>query len=174
MEQQTQTEPQEKPMEKTPQETIQELTELVKRTQANFENYRKQTERRAEEMQQFITKNTLLKLLPLVDTFELSLKHTSSAEEFKRGMELIYAQLLTLLEEEGAQPFKSAGEKFDPYYHEALLKVDSELPENTILEEFQKGFMINGKVLRHAKVKISNGKKPEPKEQKNTEPKNTI
>ena len=146
------------------EEKTKEMTDLLQRTQANFENYQKQTDRRVEEMQQIIMKNTLLKLLPLVDTFELSLKHTSSAQEFKQGMELIYAQLLTLLEEEGAQSFKSAGEKFDPYYHEALLKVDSELPENTILEEFQKGFMIDGKVLRHAKVKISTGKKQnEPK-----------
>ena len=87
-------------------------------------------------------------------------------------MELIYAQLLTLLEEEGAQSFKSAGEKFDPYYHEALLKVDSELPENTILEEFQKGFMIHGKVLRHAKVKMSNGNKPQQKNNQQEEQQN--
>ena len=155
------------------EEKVNEMTDLLQLTQANFENYRKQTERRLDETQQIMMKNTLLKLLPLVDIFELSLKHTSSAEEFKQGMELIYAQLLTLLEEAGAQPFKSPGEKFDPYYHEALLKVDSDLPENVILEEFQKGFMIHGKVLRHAKVKISTGKKPTVGETKDHQ-KNTI
>src|SRR3989344_5703233 len=157
----------------SPEQQLAELTDLLKRTQANFENHRKQTERRVEEMQQIILRNTVVKLLPLVDTFELSLKHTSSPQEFKQGMELIYAQLLTLLEEEGAQPFKSQGEKFDPYYHEALMKVDSDLPENVIIEEFQKGFMIYGKVLRHAKVKISSGKKPTAGEHKDNQ-KNTI
>jgi len=159
--------------ELSPAEALVEMKDILQRTQANFENYRKQTERRVEEMQQFILQNMMLKILPLVDNFTLSLKHTSSPEEFLQGMELIYAQLLALLESNGVKAMETEKQKFDPYFHEALIKVDSELPENTILEEFQRGFMIHGKVLRHAKVKISSGKKPveENKENKTTEEK---
>ena len=150
--------------ELSPAEALAEMKDLLQRTQANFENYRKQTERRVEEMQQFIVQNTMLKILPLVDNFTLSLKHTSNPEEFKQGMELIYAQLLALLENNGVKPMETEKQKFDPYFHEALIKVDSEQPEGIILEEFQRGFMINGKVLRHAKVKISSGRKPQVEE----------
>ncbi len=144
--------------ESTPEQKLQELTELLKRTQANFENYRKQTEKRIEEFQQFATKELLLRILPIVDNFELALKTgCGSVEDLRKGIELIYSQLFSLLEESGLQPIQCEG-KFDPYQHEALMKVDSEQPEGTIIEELQKGFTLNGKIVRHAKVKISSGK----------------
>ncbi len=149
--------------ESTPEQELQELTELLKRTQANFENYRKQTEKRIEEFQQFATKDLLLRILPIVDNFELALKTScGSVEDLRKGIELIYSQLFNLLEEAGLQPIKCEG-KFDPYQHEALMKVDSDKPEGVIIEELQKGFILNGKVIRHAKVKISSGKKSENK-----------
>lgn len=152
--------------ERNTEQELQELTELLKRTQANFENYRKQTEKRIEEFQQFATKDLLLRILPIVDNFELALKTScSNVEDLRKGIELIYSQLFNLLEENGLQPIKCEG-KFDPYQHEALMKVDSEQPEGTILEELQKGFILNGRVIRHAKVKISSGKKPENKTNK--------
>jgi molecular chaperone GrpE len=143
-----------------PEQQLAEMTELLKRTQANFENYRKQVEKRMEEFQQFATKDLLLQLLPIVDNFELALKTSaSSVEDLKKGIEMVYSQLFSLLENQGLQPIPC--EKFDPLLHEALMKEPSSQPENTILEELQKGFILNGKVIRHAKVKISSGQKPE-------------
>ncbi|MFH0700995.1 MAG: nucleotide exchange factor GrpE [Candidatus Woesearchaeota archaeon] len=148
----------EEPMQSKEQE-VQELTELLKRTQANFENYRKQVEKRIEEYQQFATKDLLLQLLPLLDNFELALKASSqNVEDLRKGVEMIYAQLFKMLENQGLEMIPCCG-KFDPYFHEALIKEESDKSEGTILEELQKGFTLNGKVIRHAKVKISTNKK---------------
>ena len=145
------------------QKELDELTELLKRTQANFENYRKQVEKRIEEYQQFATKDLLIQILPVLDNLELALKTgCSSLEDLKKGIELVYAQLFQLLEGQGIEVISDSG-KFDPYFHEALMKENSELPEGAILEEFQKGFLLQGRVIRPAKVKVSSGKKPENK-----------
>lgn len=148
-----------KPKKSLDKEKIVELTDLLQRVQANFENYRKQQEKRFEEIQQMAAKGTILPLLPLLDNFELALKNTGNHEEFVKGIELIYSQLTNLLESLGIKKIIIENQKFDPYYHEALLKVESEFPEGTILEEFQKGFTLHDKVIRHAKVKVSAGKK---------------
>ena len=145
---------------KTKGESLEEIKNLLLRTQANFENYRKQTEKRIDEIHEFAASNILLNLLPIIDNFELALKNANSdPENFKQGVELIYAQLNTLLENNDVKPIKTKDKMFDPYFHEALMKVHSDKPENTILEEFQRGFMLHNRVIRHAKVKISAGKK---------------
>lgn len=136
----------------------QELLELLQRTQANFENYRKQNLKQIEEYKQFACKDVILQLLPLLDNFELALKvSTSSIEDLKKGIELIYAQLFQILEAQGVTLIVTTNATFDPHLHEPLMKVESDLPTGTILEEFQKGFMVYDKVIRHAKVKISAG-----------------
>lgn len=142
---------------------VQELTELLQRTQANFENYRKQIEKRMEEMQSLAAKEIIFKLLPLIDHFQLALQNTGHQQEFVKGVELVYAELTGVLEEEGVAPLETVGQRFDPYYHEALIRVESEKPENSIIEEFQRGFTLHGQVLRHAKVKVSAGKQNHPK-----------
>jgi len=141
-------------------EKVTELIDLLQRTQANFENYRKQTEKRVEEIQQLAAKDLILQLLPIIDNFELALKNVDQSipSEFVQGIELIYSQLFQILEERGIKLILTTNQQFNPYLHEALMKVPSEFPENTILEEFQKGFTLNGTVIRHAKVKISAGK----------------
>ena len=117
-----------------------------------------------EELKLFAARGFILKLLPLLDNFELALKNAAQhPPEFLKGMELIYAQSRSLLEEYGVKPIEK--KEFDPYYHEALMKVPSPEPENTILEEFQKGFTLHEQVLRHARVKISGGKAQEQKRQ---------
>ena len=137
-----------------------EMRELLQRKQAELENYRKQVEKRFIEVREFSTKDVILQLLPILDNFELALKsnqdHTS---ETIKGVELIYSQFFSVLENNGISVIKK--KEFDPYYHEALMKVDSDQPENTIVEELQKGFILNDKVIRHTKVKISSGKKTE-------------
>jgi molecular chaperone GrpE len=94
-------------------------------------------------------------MLPVLDSFEIALKNTTDKEKFIEGIKIIYAQLYSVLEAEGLKPIKATGEKFDPYKHEVLMKQESDKPEGTILEEFQKGYTMNDKVLRHSKVKIS-------------------
>ena len=142
-----------------PPDPLSEMTDLLKRTQANFENYRKQMEKRIEELREMAAKDILLEIIPIIDHFELALKNTANHQDFVQGVELIYAQFAGVLEKYDVTIMDTAGKIFDPHYHEALLKVESEKPENTILEEFQKGFLLHGKVIRHAKVKISAGNK---------------
>lgn len=137
---------------------LQETTELLQRTQANFENFRKQTDKRIEEIRCIASKDMILQILPILDNFELALKSTEQKGDFVSGVELIYAQLFTVLENNDIKIIETENKMFDPHYHEALMKVESNLPENTIVEELQKGYLLHDKVVRHARVKISAGK----------------
>ena len=152
---------------------INELTGLLQRTQANFENYRKQQEKRIQEIKEQANRNLILQLLTVLDNFELALKNTQPSQDFIKGIELIYSQLFTILKNNGLKPIPTQNQTFDPYCHEALLKINSEHPENTILEELQKGFLLHHQVLRPAKVKISAGQEkkesPYPKNQNQME-----
>ena len=139
----------------TDKEKIEELTETLQRLQAEFENYKKRIDKEKEEFAKYAGALTIGKMLPVLDSFEIALKNTSDREKFVEGMKMIYAQFHSVLEAEGVRPIKAAGEKFDPYRHEVLMKEESDKPEDTILEEFQKGYMLNDRVLRHSKVKIS-------------------
>src|SRR3989338_431632 len=141
-----------------------ETIDLLKRTQANFENYRKQTEKRIEEMKQFLAKDIILQILPIIDNLELALKNvsTNNDSEFVKGIELIYAQLIEILDQYEIKLIYSERKKFDPYLHEPLMRVESDKPEGVIIEEFQKGYLLHGAVIRHAKVKVSAGKNKTP------------
>ena len=134
---------------------IEELTDTLKRLQAEFENYKKRIDKEKTEFIKYSNADVIEKMLPVLDSFEIALKSTTDKEKFVEGIKMIYAQLHSVLEAEGLRPIKAAGEKFDPYKHEVLMKEESDKPEETILEEFQKGYMLNDKVLRHSKVKIS-------------------
>ncbi|MBI2668578.1 nucleotide exchange factor GrpE [Candidatus Woesearchaeota archaeon] len=139
---------------------VQEMKELLQRTQANFENYRKQMEKRMEELRQTAAKEIIMQLLPVIDNFELALKNAhTNTNDIVQGVQLIYSQLISMLEEQGVQPINVEHKLFDPYLHEPLLKVESDLPANTIIEELQKGYTLHGAVLRHTKVKLSAGRK---------------
>ena len=137
------------------QKTIEELTDTLKRRQAEFENYKKWIAKEKSEFVKYSHADIIEKMLPVLDSFEIALKNTSDKEKFVEGIKIIYAQLYSALEAEGLKPIKAAGEMFNPYKHEVLMKEESNKPEETILEEFQKGYMLNDKVLRHSKVKIS-------------------
>ncbi len=136
---------------------LQELTELLQRTQANFENYRKQTEKRMEEVQQWATRSVVLDLLPVVDNFERALRTSAATEEFIQGMQLVYQQLLAILEQAGLQRMETVNQLFDPRRHEAVKKEAHQAPENTIMEEIQPGYLLGDRVIRCAKVIISTG-----------------
>ena len=140
---------------------VQELKELLQRTQASFENFRKQTEKRIEAIHELAGKDSILRLLPILDNFNLALKNTENSEEFQTGIELIYSQFDKMLKDSGVKVMDTEDKKFDPFYHEALMKVESDQDEDMIIEEFQHGYVLNGTVIRHAKVKVSAGKKNE-------------
>ena len=134
---------------------IEELTDTLKRLQAEFENFKKRNEKERLEFEKYAHAGIINEILPIIDSFELALKNSADKEKFVEGIKMIYAQLYSILEAEGLKPIISAGEKFDPYKHEVLMKEESGKPEGMILEEFQKGYMLNDKVLRFSKVKIS-------------------
>ena len=134
---------------------IEELTDTLKRLQAEFENYKKRIEKEKTEFVRYAHADIVANMLPILDSFEIALKNTTDNEKFVEGMKMIYAQIYSALEAEGLRPISATGEKFDPYRHEVLLKEESDKPEGTILEEFQKGYMLNDKVLRFSKVKVS-------------------
>ena len=138
---------------------IEELTDTLKRLQAEFENYKKWNAKEKTEFIKYAHADIIENMLPVLDSLEIALKNTGDKEKFVEGMKMIYAQFHSMLEAEGLRPIKASGEKFDPYRHEVLMKENSDKPEGTILEEFQKGYMLNDKVLRHSKVKISGKEK---------------
>ena len=135
--------------------TIEELTDTLKRLQAEFENYRKRVEKEKVEFVRYAGAMAVEKLLPVLDSFELAVKNSEDKEKFVQGVKMIYAQFVSALADIGLRQIKAEGEQFDPYKHEVLMKEESDKPEGTILEEFQKGYMLNDKVLRFSKVKVS-------------------
>jgi len=139
----------------TDKEIIADLTDTLQRTQAEFENYKKRVDKEKQEFLKYSKAELILKILPTIDTFEIALKSTKDNEKFVKGMDMVYAQLMTLLHSEGLKPIESLGNKFDPFMHEVMLKEKSDKDEGIILEELQKGYMLNDKVLRHSKVKVS-------------------
>ena len=141
-----------KPTEK---DVIAELTETLQRTQAEFENYKKRVDKEKAEFVKYSKAELIQKMLPTIDTFEIALKSTKDNEKFVKGMDMVYVQLMSLLHSEGLKPIESLGKKFDPYLHEVMLKEKSDKDDEIVLEELQKGYMLNDKVLRHSKVKVS-------------------
>ena len=134
---------------------LNELTETVQRVQADFENYKKRTEKDKEEFVKYACQNIVLDLLPILDTFELALKHTKDKEEFVKGIELVYSNFIDVLGKKGLEPINALSKEFDPVMHEALMQEKSKEKPGTVIEEFQKGYMINNKVIRPTKVKVA-------------------
>lgn len=133
---------------------IKELTETLQRLQAEFENYKKAIEKQYENLRKYASECLIIKLLPILDSFELAFRNKDiSKEEFLKGIELIYSQFYNVLHSEGLKPIEALGKSLDPYKHEVLLKEESD-KDNIVLEELQKGYMLNDKVIRHTKVKI--------------------
>src|SRR3989338_11301214 len=155
----------------TDKEKIAELTETLQRLQAEFENYKKRVDKEKEEFVKYAKADLIQSLLPIIDTFEIALRNTKDNEKFVKGMEMVYAQFVSTLQSEGLKPIECVGKKFDPYLHEVMLKEKSDKDDGVVLEELQKGYMLNDKVLRHSKVKISekSGKGGAKKEESNNE-----
>ena len=141
-------------------EKIEELTDRLTRQMAEFDNFRKRTEREKSQMYEVGAKDVIDKILPVVDNFERGLGAVTEAEKedpFVKGMEQIYKQLMTTLEGIGVKPIEAVGNEFDPDFHNAVMHVeDEEVGENIIVEEFQKGYMYRDSVVRHSMVKVAN------------------
>lgn len=141
-------------------EKIEELTDRVRRQMAEFDNFRKRTEKEKTQMFETGAKSIVEKILPVVDNFERGLAAVTEEEKgtpFVEGMEKIYKQMMTVLEEAGVKPIEAVGQEFDPNLHNAVMHVeDEEIGENIIAEEFQKGYTYRDSVVRHSMVKVAN------------------
>ena len=141
-------------------EQIAELNDRVLRQMAEFENFRKRTEKEKAMMFEIGAKSIVEKLLPVIDNFERGLAALSEEEKngaFAQGIEKIYKQLLTELGEAGVTPIEAVGKEFNPDFHNAVMHIEDEsLGENIVAEEFQKGYMYKDSVVRHSMVKVAN------------------
>ena len=153
--------PEKKQGKKDPRdEKIEDLSDRLKRSLAEFDNFRKRTEKEKAAMFDMGAKSVLEKLLPTIDNFERALNTVPESDEAKayaEGMHLIYRQFLKNMEEAGVKPMDCQGQPFDPNFHNAVMHVEDEnLGENVIAEEFQKGYLYKDSVLRHSMVKVAN------------------
>ena len=141
-------------------EKIEELTDMVKRQMAEFDNYRKRTEKEKSSMYEIGAREVIEKILPIVDNFERGLAAVPEEEKdspFVEGMNKVYRQLLSSFEGMGVKAIESVGQEFNPDYHNAVMHVeDEEAGENTVVEEFQKGYTYKDTVIRHSMVKVAN------------------
>ncbi len=141
---------------------IDALTDRLKRTLAEFENFRKRSEREKAQMFDLGAKSVLERFLPVIDNFERSVSQAPESEDsgikaYAEGMEMIYRQLLKNLKEAGVEPIDAKGKPFDPNYHNAVMHEDNEaFGENIVSEELQKGYLYKDSVLRHSMVKVAN------------------
>lgn len=141
-------------------EKIEELSDKLLRQMAEFDNFRKRTEKEKSAMYEIGAKDIIEKLLPVVDNFERGF--TTVAEEdkedaFVTGMEMVYKQLMTMLEGVGVKPIEAVGQEFNPDLHNAVMHVEDEsVGENIIVEEFQKGYTYRDSVVRYSMVKVAN------------------
>ena len=141
-------------------EKIEELTDRLTRQMAEFDNFRKRTEKEKSQMYEVGAKDIIEKILPVVDNVERGLdavKEEDKEDPFIQGMEKVYKQLMTTLEGIEVKPIEAVGQEFDPNLHNAVMHVEDEnLGENIIAEEFQKGYMYRDSVVRHSMVKVAN------------------
>lgn len=137
-----------------------QLDDLRKRNLAEFENFRKRTEREKSTMFDMGAKSVLEKLLPIIDNFErgfAGLSEEQMSDPFVSGMDMVYKQLVKALADMGVEPIEAVGKPFDPNLHNAVMHVEDEnLGENTVAQEFQKGYLYHGSVVRHSMVQVAN------------------
>jgi len=134
-----------------------EYRDRLVRLQADYDNFRRRSRQEKEEIYKYTSVKMISALLPVLDNFELALSaEGDSIESFKAGVQMIYKLLNDVLAAEGVVQILSVGEQFDPLKHEAVLRVDSdEQPDNTIIEEFRRGYYIKDKVIRPSMVKVA-------------------
>lgn len=139
---------------------IEELKDRNQRQMAEFDNFRKRTEKEKASMYEIGAKDIIEKILPIVDNFERGLALVSEEEKensFVQGMDKVYKQMVKALEDAGVEAIDAAGKEFDPNLHNAVMHVEDEaLGDNIVAEELQKGYTYKGSVVRHSMVKVAN------------------
>lgn len=137
-----------------------QLDDLRKRNLAEFENFRKRTEKEKSTMFDMGAKSVVEKLLPIIDNFErgfAGLSEEQMSDPFVSGMDMVYKQLVKALADMGVEPIEAVGKPFDPNLHNAVMHVEDEnIGENTVAQEFQKGYLYHGSVVRHSMVQVAN------------------
>ncbi len=141
-------------------EQIEDLTDRLKRSMAEFDNYRKRVEKEKSHMYEIGAKDVIEKILPVVDNFQRGFDCLSGEEKeapFAAGMDKVFKQLMDVLEGIGVKPIEALNQEFDPNLHNAVMHVEDEaVGENIIVEEFQKGYCYKDSVVRHSMVKVAN------------------
>jgi len=139
---------------------LQEAVERYQRLFAEFDNFRKRTDKEKAARYDMGAKDVIEKILPVLDNFELALKNVPDDKEasaFAEGMEMIHKQFVKVLEDLGVTPIEAVGKEFDPAFHNAVMHVDDEeAGDNIVVEEFQKGYMYKEHVVRYSMVKVAN------------------
>ena len=139
------------------EQQVEELTDRLKRSMAEFDNFRKRTEKEKSSMYVIGAKDIIEKMLPIVDNFERGLTQAPEGDPFADDMQKIYKQLITTMEGMGVEPIEAVGKEFNPDFHNAVMHVEDEsVGENIIVEELQKGYTYKGFVVRHSMVKVAN------------------
>ena len=142
-------------------EKIEELNDRLMRQMAEFDNFRKRSEREKSQMFDLGAKDIVEKILPVIDNMERGLATVTpevlETDAFAQGMEKVYKHFMTVLEGAGVKPIEAVGNEFNPDFHNAVMHVeDEEVGENIVVEEFQKGYMYKESVVRHSMVKVAN------------------
>ena len=138
-------------------EQIEDLNDRLKRQMAEFDNFRKRTEKEKSSMYVIGAKDIIEKILPVVDNFERGLAQAPEDDPFAEGMQKIYKQFTTTMEGMGVEPIEAVGKEFNPDFHNAVMHVEDEsVGENIVVEELQKGYTYKGFVVRHSMVKVAN------------------
>lgn len=147
---------------KTLRKELEEEKDRCLRLNAEFENQRKRLQKEKEEFVKYANEKLIIDLIDIMESLERGLenaKGSNNKDKLIQGLELIYKQLKNILEKNGLVPIKALGEKFDPYKHEAMMQTPSQDDEeDMILEEFARGYMLNNKVIRYSKVRVSKNK----------------
>jgi molecular chaperone GrpE len=133
-----------------------ELKELLLRRQAEFDNFRKRTEKERSEFLQYAGMELVRDMLPILDDFDRARKVQAGNPEYAKGVEMIYSRMYDTLKKVGLEPIESEGQQFDPHLHQAVERVETKDAEDgTILSEFQRGYLFKGKLLRPSMVKVA-------------------
>lgn len=138
------------------QAAVQEKEERALRLQADFENFRRRTAKEKEELSAVVTQGILKDMLPLLDNFERAMAaEAKDIDSFKQGVEMIFKQFGEVLVKNGLEHIEVEGAKFDPNFHQAVMRVENpELEDETIAQELQKGYMVKGRVIRPSMVQV--------------------
>ena len=146
----------------------QEQYDQMLRKIAEYDNAKKRAERRAEESSKYAVEGVIKDIIPIIDSVERAIESTNESKDFdalSEGIQLIHKQLLDSLQRRSVNPIEALGENFDPTRHEAIMHVESEeIPENAVIEEFQRGYTLHDRVIRPSMVSVSKGKPEKVKE----------